>query len=54
MNMLINSVPDSLHIAGAEYKIHTDFSVWIEFEKLLSDESENAHKTISDIKNLIL
>lgn len=53
MNMLINSVPDSLKIAGTEYKIHTDFSVWIEFEKLLSDESENAHKTISDIKNLI-
>lgn len=51
--MLINSVPDSLKIAGTEYKIHTDFSVWIEFEKLLSDESENAHKTISDIKNLI-
>lgn len=53
MNMLINSVPDRLNIAGTEYKIHTDFSVWIEFEKLLSDESENAHKTISDIKNLI-
>ena len=53
MNMLINSVPDGLKIAGTEYKIHTDFSVWIEFEKLLSDESENAHKTISDIKNLI-
>lgn len=53
MNMLINSVPDSLKIACTEYKIHTDFSVWIEFEKLLSDESENAHKTISDIKNLI-
>ena len=53
MNMLINSVPDSLKIAATEYKIHTDFSVWIEFEKLLSDESENAHKTISDIKNLI-
>lgn len=51
--MLINSVPDGLKIAGTEYKIHTDFSVWIEFEKLLSDESENAHKTISDIKNLI-
>lgn len=53
MNMLINSVPDGLKIAGTEYKIHTDFSVWIEFEKLLSDESENAHKTISDVKNLI-
>lgn len=53
MNMLINSVPDSMKIAGTEYKIHTDFSVWIEFEKLLSDESENAHKTISNIKNLI-
>lgn len=53
MNMLINSVPDGLKIAGTEYKIHTDFSVWIEFEKLLSDESENAHKTISNIKNLI-
>lgn len=53
MNMLINSVPDGLKIAGTEYKIHTDFSVWIEFEKLLFDESKNAHKTISDIKNLI-
>lgn len=53
MNMLINSVPDGLKIASTEYKIHTDFSVWIEFEKLLSDESKNAHKTISDIKNLI-
>lgn len=53
MNMLVNSVPDTFYIAGTEYKIHTDFRVWIEFEKLLSDESENANKTIADIKNLI-
>lgn len=53
MNMLINSVPDRLNIAGTEYKINTDFRTWLEFEMLLSENAEKAENTLADIKNLV-
>lgn len=53
MNMLINSVPESLTIAGTEYEINTDFRVWLKFEMLLSDEIEDSNATLLDIKKLI-
>ena len=53
MNMLINTVPESLTIAGTEYEINTDFRVWLKFEMLLSDEVEDSNATLFDIKKLI-
>lgn len=53
MNMLIDSVPESLCIDGTEYKINTDFRVWLKFEMLLSDEVQNSKTTLIDIKKLI-
>lgn len=53
MNMLTDSVPESLTIAGTEYEINTDYSVWLKFEMLLSDEVEDSKATLLDIKKLI-
>lgn len=53
MNMLVDSVPDSLKINGTEYKINTDFRVWIKFEMLLSDDSDEADRVLYDIKKMI-
>ena len=35
--MFLDSVPTSLWIAGTEYKIHTDYRVWIRYQLLLFD-----------------
>ena len=51
--MLTDSVPESLTIAGTEYEINTDYSVWLKFEMLLSDEVEDSNATLLDIKKLI-
>lgn len=53
MNMLINSVPTSLSVAGTDYEINTDFRVWLSFEMMLSDEVEDSKATLFDIKKLI-
>lgn len=53
MNMLTDSVPESLIISGTEYEINTDFRVWLKFEMLLSDEVEDSKTTLLDIKKLI-
>lgn len=53
MNMLTDSVPESLTIAETEYEINTDFRVWLKFEMLLSDEIEDSNATLLDIKKLI-
>ncbi|MGN0502453.1 MAG: Gp15 family bacteriophage protein, partial [Ruminococcus sp.] len=51
--MLINTVPESLTIAGTEFEINTDFRVWLKFEMFLSDEVEDSKATLLDIKKLI-
>ena len=53
MNMLTDSVPESLTIDGTEYEINTDFRIWLKFEMLLSDEVEDSNATLLDIKKLI-
>ena len=53
MNMLTDSVPESLTIAGTDYDINTDFRMWLKFEMLLSDEVEDSKATLLDIKKLI-
>lgn len=49
MNMICNPVPTTLNIAGAEYRINTDFRVWIVFEQTLTGVIDDFDKTLSDI-----
>ena len=53
MNMLTDSVPESLTIAGTEYEINTDYRVWLKFETLLSDDVNDCKITFDKIKKLI-
>lgn len=53
MNMLLDSVPDSLCIAGTEYKINTDFRTWINFEMLLSGCIDDSDQAMLDIKKSV-
>ena len=39
MNLLVDVVPYNIKIGKTEYKIRTDFRIWIMFEQLLLDES---------------
>jgi len=52
MNMFLDSVPSSLLIGGTEYKIHTDYRVWIKYQLLLFDfegEAEDLFKKILEL-----
>lgn len=40
MNMLTDSLPDTLTISGRAYPLNTDFRVWIQYELLLTSDSE--------------
>ena len=41
MNMFLDSVPSSLMIGGTEYKIHTDYRMWIKYQLILFDSEED-------------
>lgn len=49
MNMICNPVPTTLNIVGTEYKINTDFRIWVEFERILTSEIDDYDKALSDI-----
>lgn len=53
MNMLMDSVPESLTVAGTEYEINTDFRFWIKFENILTNEVSNSETMLADVKKLI-
>ena len=52
MNLFLDSVPTSLWIAGTEYKIHTDYRVWIKYQLLLFDfegDDDELYQIILDL-----
>jgi hypothetical protein len=51
--MLLNSVPQSLMIDGTEYKINTDYRVWIKFEIFLTEFEDESEDILTNIKQLI-
>ena len=53
MNMFLDSVPSSLLIGGAEYKINTDYRVWIKYQLLLFDFEGEAEELFNKILNLV-
>lgn len=53
MNMFLDSVPESLWIAGTEYKINPDYRVWIKFQLMLMDDDEDSETLFDKILNLV-
>lgn len=54
MNMLTDSLPDTLTISGRAYPIDTDFRVWIQYELLLTSGSElNDDEIFENILHLV-
>ena len=54
MNMLTDSLPDTLTISGRAYPIDTDFRVWIQYELLLTSGSElNDDEIFEEILHLV-
>lgn len=54
MNMLTDSLPDTLTISGRAYPIDTDFRVWIQYELLLTSDSElNDDEIFGEILHLV-
>lgn len=52
MNILIDKLPDSISIDGKEYRIHTDFRNWIQFEILMFDHKIPLEQKIIDLLKL--
>lgn len=52
MNLLCDKTPESINVSGVNYKINTDYRVWIKFELLLSEPS-NDDKVLQEISELI-
>lgn len=46
MNMLTDSLPKALTIAGREYIINTDYKKWIRYEQLLTSTSEQSDEEL--------
>ena len=53
MNMLLDRVPDTITVAGTQYRINTDFRVWIRFEKVLTESDESDEQLLESIFNLV-
>ena len=58
MNLLIESAPDYITVGGVDYKIKTDFVVWVRFliaveEREKSKVEESVKPVVEEIENLI-
>ena len=55
MNLLCDKAPDTITASGVEYKINTDFRVWIKFELILTVQVDNtiSAEILAEIQQLI-
>lgn len=55
MNLLCDKTPDTITVSGVEYKINTDFRVWIKFELILTEQIDDtiSAEVLAKIQNLI-
>lgn len=55
MNLLCDKAPDAITVSGVEYKINTDFRVWIKFELILTVQVDNtiSAEILAEIQQLI-
>ena len=55
MNLLCDKAPDTITVSGVEYKINSDFRVWIKFELILTVQVDNtiSAEILAEIQQLI-
>lgn len=53
MNMLTDSLPDTVAVDGRQYRVHTDFRNWIHFELLMLDRTIPIQRKIVEILKLV-
>ena len=55
MNLLCDKTPDTITVSGVDYKINTDFRVWIKFELILTNQIDDtlSAEILAEIQRLI-
>ena len=55
MNLLCDKTPDTITVSGVEYKINSDFRVWIKFELILTNQIDDtlSAEVLAEIQQLI-
>lgn len=55
MNLLCDKTPDTITVSGVEYKINTDFRVWIKFELILTEQIDDtiSAEVLAEIQKLV-
>lgn len=55
MNLLCDKTPDTITVSGVDYKINTDFRVWIKFELILTEQIDDtlSAEILAEIQRLI-
>ena len=55
MNLLCDKTPDTITVSGVEYKINSDFRVWIKFELILTNQIDDtlSAEVLAEIQRLI-
>ena len=48
MSILTEGLPDSVNVCGKEYKIHTDYRIWLKFESVIFDLQKNNFQKMTD------
>ncbi len=48
MSILTEALPDAVMVDGEEYAIHTDYRVWLKFQKIIFDSSKDSIKKLTD------
>ena len=56
MNLLCDKTPDTITVSGVEYKINSDFRVWIKFELILTNQIDDtlSAEVLAEIQRLIV
>lgn len=55
MNLLCDKTPDTITVSGVDYKINTDFRVWIKFELILTNQIDDtlSAEILAEIQKLV-
>lgn len=48
MSILTEALPDTVTVDGKEYAIHTDYRVWLKFQKIIFDSSKDSVKKMTE------
>ena len=55
MNLLCDKTPDTITVSGVDYKINTNFRVWIKFELILTNQIDDtlSAEILAEIQKLV-